>query len=327
MRLISPAQYYIKYLACHPDGYSNDAIKERLDNERLDYVSDKYLDQVRASMKPPTPFHPQDDRHALSFSFINDEGLVRIFRPNDAMKAAKKVLTFPRAKEFVEAMLLVHVPMEAVAAYIETHWQLRCDVETLRLYSHYFWNIDLLDTTEMRLLLALRFEQASERNPELKDKKKLLTSAYYKDPRKVAADLPYSPTTALLAQMRLGIRPGRADLTMRMTEARDMSIIRAIEAAQQDGPSDSMKFLNYVNGGRMLEELLQLISKPESHMQEQLRVIALRTESREVVPIHQLSGGHHTVEVAPIEDANEGSAGEIVVGEGGFGGEGGHSGG
>jgi hypothetical protein len=322
MRLVSPALYYLKYMACHPDGYSNDAIKERFDDERLDYVSDKYIDKVRASMKPPVPFHPQDDRHAGSFSFINDEGLVRIFRPDEAMKTAKKLLSIPRAKEFIEAMLLVHVPLPAIAAYVEEHWRIRCNADALHLYQHYYWNIDLLDATEMRLMLALRFEQSMEKNPELKDKKKLLTSAYYKDPRKVAADLPYSPTTALLAQMRLGIRPGRTDLALRMGEARDMAIIRAIEAVQQDGPADNMKFLNYVNGSRILEELLQLVSRPETHMQEQLRVIALRTETKDVVPIHQLSGGHHTVEIAPTEDAHEGSTGEVVGGEGDFSSEG-----
>jgi hypothetical protein len=323
MRLVSPALYYIKYLVCHPDSYANDAIKERLSDERLDWLSDAYIDKVRAATKAPTPFHPGDDRHARSFSFINDEQLVHIFRPDEAMKQAKKILTVPRAKEFVEAMLLVHVPLPAIAAYVEEHWRLRCDVGTLRRYQHYFWNIDLLDTSEMRVMLALRFEQAVDRHPELADKKKLLTSAYYKDPRKIAADLPWSPTSALLAQMRLGIRPGRADLTMRLMEARDMSIIRAIEAVQQDGPADNMKFLNYVNGGRILEELLQLVAKPESHMQEQLRVIALRTDTRDVVPIHQLSGGHHTADVSPTEVANEGSnAGEAIVGEGEFSGGG-----
>ena len=60
--------------------------------------------------------------HALSFSFINDEGLVRIFRPNDAMKTAWKLLEIPRAKEFLEAMLLVHVPILAIAAYVWWAW-------------------------------------------------------------------------------------------------------------------------------------------------------------------------------------------------------------
>ena len=40
-----------------------------------------------------------------------------------------------------------------------------------------------------------------------------------------------------------------------------------------------MRFLNYANGSRILEEMLQLTSKPEDHMQDQLRAIALRTDT------------------------------------------------
>jgi hypothetical protein len=311
MRLVSPALYYLKYLTCHPDGYGNDVIKERLHDERLDYIDDKYIDKVRASMKVPTPFHPTDDRHKKSFAFINNEGVLRLFRPDESMKTAKKLLELPRAKEFIESMILVHVPLSAIAAYVTEHHRISCTAHALQIYQHYYWNIDLLDTSEMRVLLALRFDQATEREKVLDGKVKLLRSAYYKDPRKVAADLPYSPTSALLAQMRLGVRPGKVDLTMRMMEARDMSIIRAIEAVQQDGPQDNMKFLNYVNGGRILEELLQLVSRPEEHMQDQLRAIALRTETKAVPSIHQLSAGQHTVEMAPIEKDHEGT----VVGE------------
>jgi hypothetical protein len=177
----------------------------------------------------------------------------------------------------------------------------------------------------MRVLVALRIEQAAERIPELKDKKKLLTSAYYKDPRKVASDLPYSPTTAMLAQLRLGIRPGKTDVAVRMMEARDLAVVRAVEAIQQDGPADSMKCLNYINSSRMLEEMLQLIAKPEDQMQDQLRAIALRTETRALPSIHQLSAGKHTVDLAPLEDNNDTSK-ALVAGEGGVGSDGGAEG-
>jgi hypothetical protein len=321
MRLQSPALYYLKALTCHPDNHSNAAIKELLDDERLDYLSDSYIDKVRASMKPPDPFYPTDKRHAKSFSFILNAGIHRLFLPDELMRMAKRILNSPRAKEFVESMLLVRVPFSVIAAYVTEHRGIFCTGEALRIYQHYFWNIDLLDSTEMRVLIALRTEQAAERVPELKGMKKILTSAYFKDARKVAADLPFSPTTAMLAQMRLGIRPGKANLALRMMEARDLAIARAVEAIQQDGPNDSMKCLNYINSSRMLEEMLQMVAKPEDQLQDQLRAIALRTETRELPSIHQLSAGKHTVDLAPLEDSNDTSK-ALVAGEGDVGSDG-----
>jgi hypothetical protein len=75
----------------------------------------------------------------------------------------------------------------------------------------------------------------------------------------------------------------------------------------------------------MLEEMLQLIAKPEDQMQDQLRAIALRTETRALPSIHQLSAGKHTVDLAPLEDNNDTSK-ALVAGEGGVGSDGGAEG-
>ena len=90
-----------------------------------------------------------------------------------------------------------------------------------------------------------------------------------------------------------------------MQETRDIAWLRAAEAAQTDGPGDSQKFLNYANGGRILEELLQLVVKPEDQLREQLSAITLRTDLQPVPSVHALSAGNHTTEIAPIKDAQD----------------------
>ncbi len=305
MRLISPALYYLKFLICHPDGHTNDAIKERCSDERVDFISDAYLDKLRGQLKTPTPFYPSDRRHKKSFKFLIEEGIHTIFTADVSMRMALQVLERPRAKEFIETNLLLRVPFSPIAAFVEQRYKVPCTYTALQLYQHYFWNIDLLDSTEMRVLIAMRVEQTADNVPEFKDKKKLLQSAYYKDPRKIAADLPSSPMAVMLAQTYLGIRPGKADLTLRMMETRDLALIRAGEAAMQNSVNDSVKFLNFTNGSRILEEMLQLVAKPEDHMQEQLRALALRTDTRTIPSIHQLSAGAHTVDISPLEDRHE----------------------
>lgn len=302
MRLRSPAEYYIKYLCAHTDRYKTDDIKSRLIDAGLDFISEAYLTSIRAKLRPPDPFFPHDPGHAPSFSFIVRERINRLFQPDIAMKTALELLDTPRAKEFVEAMVLAHVPFSSIASFVTKHRSVYCTVDTLEVYTHYFWNINLLDTTQMRVLLELRIDTLADNVPELRDKKSILKHAYWKDPRKVAADLPYSPTTAMLAQMRLGVRPTKAEVALRMQEARDIAWLRAAEAAQQDGPGDSQKFLNYANGGRILEELLQMVVKPEDQLRDQLSAITLRTESKTVPSIHELTAGQHTTELAPLKD-------------------------
>ena len=305
MRLISPALHYLKYLCCHPDNYTNDAIKERCLDERIDFISDAYLDRVRKQLRVPTPFFPTDRSHKKSLQFLVDEQLYNIFTADTCMRMALQVLKKPRAKEFIETNILLRVPLSPIAAYVAQHFNVPCTYVSLQRYQHYFWNVDLLDTTEMRVLLAMRIEQTEDGVPEFKGKKKLLQSAYYKDPRKIAADLPSSPMAVMLTQIYLGIRPGKVDLALRMMETRDLALIRAGEAAMQNSLNDSVKFLNFANGSRILEELLQLTSQPEEHIQDQLRAIALRTDTRDVPSIHQLSAGQHTVEMAPLKDLHE----------------------
>lgn len=302
MRLRSPAEFYIKYLVCHPDRYTSDAVKERLLDEGLDFISTKYIDGLRDKCKPPKPFQPTNQNHFPSYRFIIREKINRLFLPDAAMKTAKEILATPRAKEFVESMLLVNVPLTAIAGFVTRQRKIFCNVEALELYKHYFWNTDLLDSSQMRMLLQLRVDVLAEHVPEFKDKKSVLKSAYYKDPRTVAANLPYSPTSALLSQMRMGIKSSRAEIALRMMEARDVALVRAIEAVHTDGPGDDQKFMNYVNGGRILEELLQMVAKPEDQLRKQLSAIGLRTETKALPSIHSLSGGQHTVEIAPTKD-------------------------
>jgi hypothetical protein len=311
VRLRSPAEFYIKGLVVDPHKYSTDYIKKKLLDEGLDFLSERYIDDMRTSVTVPEPFYPGDPTHAASFAFLCREGINRMFQKDLAMKMALGVLAKPRAKEFVESMLLGDVPLSAIAGFVSRKRGVYCTPEGLQTYAHYFWNLELLDSTQMRVLLELRVEVDAANIPELKDRKSILRHAYYKDPRKVAADLPYSPTAAMLTQLRLGLKPPKHELALRILEARDLAAARAVEAATLDGPGDSLKFLNYANGSRILEEFLQMTMKPEDQMREQLRSIALRRDTQPLPSIHQLSAGEHTVEISPTKDLEHDESGDI----------------
>jgi hypothetical protein len=311
MRLRSPAENYVKYLVSHPDKLGTAVVRERLLDDGLDPISDGYIDSIRARMKVPAPFKPADRDHSASFRFIIQEKINRIYQPDIPMKTAWEVLRMPRAKEFAEAMLLVHVPMSAIALFITKHRGVYCTAAALEMYKYYFWNINLLDSTQMRILLEMRIESLPQQVPEFKGRESVLKHAYYKDARKTAADLPFSPLTAMLAQVRLGVPPSRGEIALRLLDAREQSLVRASEAILQNGPNDSQNALNYANTARILGELLQMVAKPEDQMREQLQSIGLRTDTQPMKSIAQLSGGSHTVDVAPLKDPQHDDADEF----------------
>src|ERR1700735_2810928 len=180
MRLRSPAEFYIKHLCVHPNKYTTVDIKERLIDEGLDYISTDYIDRIRAKLTPPDPFRPEDQSHAPSFNFLIEHRINRSFMRDRPMKMALALVDTPRAKEFAEAMTLIQVPPSAIASFVTRHRGVYITPEALELYTHYFWNINLLTTTQMRQLLLLRVDQAATDIPEFNDKRAILKNAYYK---------------------------------------------------------------------------------------------------------------------------------------------------
>jgi hypothetical protein len=302
-RLRSPAEYFIRALIVHPDAYATEDIRQQVQNEDLDWLSNDYIDWVRTRIPVwPDPFYPFDRLHLPSSQFIYQEKINRAFHQDLAMKAAGELKDKPRVREFIESMMLAQVPHAAIAAYVGRVHRTYCTLEVLEVYKHYYWNIDLLDSDMMRVLLQWRVENAANNIPVFKGMLRALRGSYYKSARKIAADLPHSPAAAALAQMRLGMSGNQQDLQDILRDIRNVGSRRSLEAAYQDGPGDSQKAVNYMNLARGSEEMLQMTSNPQSQMLSQLESIALRTDPRALPHVKALSAGQHTVDLAPLKD-------------------------
>lgn len=311
MLLRSPCEFYIKYLIVHPDKYSNEAIGKVLDELGLDFISDAYVTSLRERHPPPNPFYPRERRHNASFRYILRHGLYEIFIPSDDMRAAVRILEMARAKEFVESMLLAHAPPAAIAAKVTKQRGVTCKAKAIELYKHYFWNIDLLDSTQFRALLNYRQEtvgsEGEKASKEEKAQHRAAKKAGYMDPRKLAADLPYSPITALITQMRMGTMPNRAELAAILQQAQVVSALRAAEAAYYGSDQDSHRAANFAIVSKTMTDILERVVKPDENLNEELRKIGLRTDSRAMPTIFQLSDGKHTVDLLPAKGTDDDS--------------------
>lgn len=308
MLLRSPAEYYYKFLVVHPDAYDTPSIRQQVAERGIDWISDAYIDGLRRRLRVPEPFHPTDPSHSPSRRFVCDEQLLRLFIPDAEMRMAQSLLDVPRAREFVETMLLSHAPYEAIAKTVVRYGQ-TCTKRAIEHYAHHFWNVDLLDSTQMKVLLQWRFERlAAEGGTSEAGSGTALANAgrraSYQDPRKLAAELPFSPFAALLVQMRMGVMPERIDVASRMLAVRDMATVRALESLHFTAPGDAARALNYVTAAKIMQELLETVQRPDEQLREQLSAIALRTDDRPVPSIHQLSAGQHTVDLQPTPEGS-----------------------
>jgi hypothetical protein len=302
MNIRSPAELYIKYLLCHPDKYSKDAIKKCLEELDVYYLGDDYVDALRRQMVIPEPFRPENKMHQKSHRFLLAHNIRSLFHPTHDTKIALRLIETPRVKEFIETMLLSHAPAAAISSRVIAMGT-TCTSGAIEEFKKYFWNVDLLTATQFRVLLHMQLNQSVEDSDSAttKTKKGALKKASYLDPRKLASELPNSPITALMAQMRMGVMPNKLELGTIVQAAQAMGSLKVLEAVMFGSPQDSGRALNYSIVVKNMTEVLESVVKPDEHLREQLQAIALRTETADVPSIHQLSGGKHTVDVLPTQ--------------------------
>lgn len=296
----SPAEFYIKYLITIE--YENHAIRSLLETLGLDYVADSYIERLRNELHPPEPFYPRDLKHRLSRDFIIREGLYDMFLFDKSMRLAFDILEDARAKEYIETMLLVFAPVLAIAQGLANRFcVLGCDVQTVHKYTHYFFNTGLVDSTEARALLQLRVDSVlANMDPMVKDQWSAVRKASFTDSRHVAAALPHSPVSALIAQIQMGFAPADVDIRRIMNLSEAMAHLRLAESLLANGMEFDRKALNLVQVARTLQEIREAKVKPEEDLRQQLETVALKTEMAQVPLVHDLTRGRHTADLAAL---------------------------
>lgn len=298
----SPAENYFRYLVAHPNCYDNKYIEELAEQLKLDYLGDWYMQWLRDRVRPPKPFHPEDDTHTASFRFLQREGLYKAFQPDKYYNEALRILAKPRWREMVEAMVCAGAPNDVIAHAVRVRMRGSMHEASIRLYRHFFWNIDLLESLELRALLDLRNSGllASSSASENKQRQFLaLRSMRHTDARTVAARLPSTPLSGLIAQMELGVMPRKIDLGEVVERTFEAAMLRTHAAVLQGGPMGSQMATSFAMTAEVMSRLKQTVVNPEEKLREDLKRIGVATTAHKVPMLSQLTGGNHTTDVQP----------------------------
>lgn len=298
----SPCDLYLKFLIVHPDYLTDEAIERRAFEERLDSGGARYIAQLRQTCIPPQPFRPTDQYHDASTRFLVKHKIRALFFPDDAVRTGLRILHTARAKEFVEAMVLAGAPNIRIGQEVTRRFGFPCGTGDINSFKKFFWDIDSLDMTERRTLVQMRatdIHHLDDADPRKAAYKAALKRASYKDPRRVAAELPNSPVSAVIIGMYMGDEPSDIDLGLVLHDLRRLALLRASEQLRDGGPFSMKNFKDLTGGLKDLKEIMDDSATPAEELEKQIQTLRLKTRPSSAPVLHQLTGGQHTMDLQP----------------------------
>ena len=295
----SPAEKYIQYLMLHPLKHSDKDVKAILEEEHIEFLSDNYLVKLRSRLDPPDNFRPRNLEHTESQNYLLRLGLYAMFHPTKEVSRAFDLLSDARAREFAEALIISRAPPATIAAGL-CQRKFRCDARAVQHYKEFFWNIDLVDSTEMRALLDLRVERLGVSADEEKQlHHKVLRRANFQDARRVAANTPQNYLSAMIAQMRMGFMAKKVNIVAILQKTQEACALQMLETSVSGGFEASKQLLDYTTSFTKITEVMALVVPPEEALKKGIQELAMRHNTKPLVSLTSLTGGRHTVDNTP----------------------------
>lgn len=299
----SPCELYIKYLLVHPDGYTDDSVLDIVRGQQLDYLGHEYLKRLRARLRIPVPFYPNNKLHSPSKKLLVRHKILGFFHPDEDSITAHHLLQKPRAKELIETMVIAGESHGVIAHRLRSIGS-TVKVRAVKRYCGFYWNVELVDSTELRALLRMRVEHPRYRDdgmeplPEQRLQMFAMNKVQYQDPRRMMVDMPVIPMAGLMNQMRMGLMPSQVELARLANVTRVAATVRAFESTMAGGPMGAVQARDYALVAKTMSEMILEIGSPDIELQKELQQLALVTDESTLPYIGELEGTH-TVSLEP----------------------------
>lgn len=264
--------------------------------QQLDYIGQPYVDRLRTTCVPPTPFYPEDPHHTKSARFLRKERLVAMFRMDEPMRAALAILGDTNAKEVVETMIINKAHPQWICTAL-LRQGIDVDVEALVRYKHYFFNTNLLDSSELKALMTARMSSDVSQDPDEARLNSLHAGVTKSDFRRSAAMSASPLASNIISTLRMGLMPTDMDVARVAGAARLAALAGNLDLSLRGLPTLAK---DYALSAKLMTEILESVGDPSGDLQEGLQKLAIETDEDEVPYIHQLSEGSHTLDVAPV---------------------------
>jgi hypothetical protein len=307
----SPADFYLKYLITHPEDYRDHQIRTLVKLQQLDFLGMPHLSRLREECVRPNPFYPEDLTHHPSQRFLVKERIHSLWHMDKDSIQAAKLVDHPRAKELAEALILSDAEPLWISGMLKRRQNFTATERAITLYKHYYFNIDLVDRTEIQAIINMRAVVDSEGDSDAAEYKRAYWKAAKDDLRKLSAGMALTPMASAMNLMRLGIMPKGIDVARIATVGRLAALIQS-SAASVNGKAKTA--LDFALTAKMMTEIMDSVGDASGDFQQSLMKMVLDTDAAPVPSIQQVTSGNYTLDIIPRE---KGAKAELTLdGEG-----------
>ena len=303
----SPSENYIKYLLVHPHNLTEDEVRKEVIEQGLDFIGMPYLDRLREEMSDlPQPFYPLNRVHTASQRFLIRHKLYSMFFPDHHVNLAKKLLLIPRAKEMIEQSFITGSGAAWIAAVVSRAGY-RTSVKALEVYRHYFFNLDLVDNTELKALMMKRVASEPSDDPDeqilnmIRENKQSTRS----DSRILASQSAGNPIGALLNKVQMGLMPTDVELQRLVSTTRLIAVTRCLGSMKEGSGYSAQAARDFASVAKGMHDIIETLGSPEEELQQSLYQLALKVDNDTIADLDQLEGSYTTNVNPQLENVSE----------------------
>jgi hypothetical protein len=280
---------------------SNALIRRLLENDDLPAPTDDELDSLRASLALPKNFNPRSKTHEPSVALVRELELEPIFRDVSEWRETLTLLNRPRARELVEAGLVIGVPPTALAAMVHSQLHHNVSADAIILYTRFFFDTNDVVRSQLKVLVQARVRLAVRRVVTSDEEDVSARRAVMADARTLAVSLPASPLAWASVLLALGLSPSRLELSQVVDRMTELALVRAGTAILRGDEGDERRADSYASIVEKMRQVRETIAMPTDDLQKKLTRMNLVTDATPIVTASELlaRGDNVAVDLMP----------------------------
>lgn len=278
-------------------GRSFEYIERVLENSDLPPTSSEELASIREALGPPKNLKPNAASHKPSVAYLDRVGLSEYFRNSPKWREAKAILESPKARELTEAAILAWAPDAQIIALLRMQAH-GTSLGGLRVYERFFFNVNSVSRSELRVLVGARVRQCILRVLGADAHEDAMKEAIEADGRTVAASLPAAVLRWPSVQLSLGCAVPNLKLAPALDDVVNLAAIRSASMVLRGRPGDEQIAERYSSVLERLQRVRETLSEPDEDLYRKLRKIQIRHETSSVVTVAELRAGGGQVSTA-----------------------------
>jgi hypothetical protein len=143
-----PAAYFLRYLLATQDDLSPASINSTLVLHGLAYVDEKYLESLRAEIRPPEGLRLWDPTDSKSRAWLRKLRIFSLVHPDKVTREMRDgILSHPRLRDRVDTLVIGNVPSDESAYRLQKlGWS--ASKAAIDEYTHYFWNPEVMGQSD-----------------------------------------------------------------------------------------------------------------------------------------------------------------------------------